>query len=174
MEKEWDTVELLRHSRHDWLNKIQLIKGNLTLGKIDRIKEIIDEIVYHTEQESKLSNLPFPYLASFLLTYNWCSPPIVLNFEVLNQGEVKNVSDEEITSWLKQFINILESTVDEWSSNFLTVTIDANEEWIRFIFDFNGILKEKEPIQQFLEENKKYITHFEQDTQSFILEARLH
>lgn len=58
MEKDWDTVELLRHSRHDWLNKIQLIKGNLTLGKIDRIKEIIDEIVYHTEQESKLSNLP--------------------------------------------------------------------------------------------------------------------
>lgn len=98
----------------------------------------------------------------------------MLNFEVLNQGEVKNVSDEEITSWLKQFINILESTVDEWSSNFLTVTIDANEEWIRFIFDFNGILKEKEPIQQFLDENKKYITHFEQNKQSFILEARLH
>ena len=29
--KKLDDVEVLRHSRHDWLNKIQLIKGNLRI-----------------------------------------------------------------------------------------------------------------------------------------------
>ncbi|UTW70045.1 Spo0B domain-containing protein [Anaerobacillus sp. HL2] len=33
-----------RHSRHDWLNFVQLIKGNLTL-KNDRIEEIIQEVI---------------------------------------------------------------------------------------------------------------------------------
>ena len=45
IEKEWNTVEVLRHARHDWLNKLQLIKGNLDLNELDRAKEIINEIV---------------------------------------------------------------------------------------------------------------------------------
>ncbi|WP_312471145.1 Spo0B domain-containing protein, partial [Neobacillus sp.] len=45
MGKEWDIVEVLRHSRHDWLNRLQLIKGNLDLNRIDRAKAVIDEIV---------------------------------------------------------------------------------------------------------------------------------
>ena len=36
MRKEWDTIEVLKHARHDWLNKLQLIKGNLSLIKIDQ------------------------------------------------------------------------------------------------------------------------------------------
>ncbi len=34
MEKEKELLEILRHTRHDWLNVMQLIKGNLTLKKI--------------------------------------------------------------------------------------------------------------------------------------------
>jgi len=45
MEKNWTTVELLRHARHDWLNKIQLIKGNMSIGKMDRVEAIIEEII---------------------------------------------------------------------------------------------------------------------------------
>ena len=66
MEKEWDIVEVLRHSRHDWLNKLQLIKGNLDLNRIDRAKAIIDEIVIEVQHESKLSNLHIPLFASLL------------------------------------------------------------------------------------------------------------
>ena len=65
--KEWNTVELLRHVRHDWLNKLQLIKGNLDLNKIDRAKEIIAEIVIETQNETKLSNLNFPNFTLLLL-----------------------------------------------------------------------------------------------------------
>ncbi|MCD8502937.1 MAG: Spo0B domain-containing protein [Bacillaceae bacterium] len=35
MKKDWDDVlSVLKHSRHDWLNMVQLIKGNLALKKI--------------------------------------------------------------------------------------------------------------------------------------------
>lgn len=48
MDKNWTTIETLRQTRHDWLNKIQIIKGNLELNRIDRVKGIIDEIIVET------------------------------------------------------------------------------------------------------------------------------
>lgn len=45
MKKEWDVVEVLKYARHDWLNKIQLIKGNLALNRVDRANDIINTIV---------------------------------------------------------------------------------------------------------------------------------
>lgn len=34
-----ELIHLLGHSRHDWMNKLQLIKGNLSLQKYDRVFE---------------------------------------------------------------------------------------------------------------------------------------
>ena len=48
MDKNWTTFEVLRQTRHDWLNKIQIIKGNLELNKIDRVKGYIEEIIIET------------------------------------------------------------------------------------------------------------------------------
>ncbi len=39
---EWNIVDLLSHSRHDWMNKLQLIKGNLSLQKYERVNDIIE------------------------------------------------------------------------------------------------------------------------------------
>lgn len=58
-----ELIHLLSHSRHDWMNKLQLIKGNLTLKKYDRVFEIIDEVVIEAQHESKLSNLRIPRAA---------------------------------------------------------------------------------------------------------------
>ncbi|BBP91222.1 hypothetical protein BsIDN1_48400 [Bacillus safensis] len=52
-----ELIDLLSRSRHDWMNKLQLIKGNLTLEKYDRVFEIIEEMVIEAQHESKLSNL---------------------------------------------------------------------------------------------------------------------
>ena len=66
MEKEWDVVEVLRYARHDWLNKLQLIKGNLALNRLDRANEIIEEIVNESKHESKLTNINMRLFAALL------------------------------------------------------------------------------------------------------------
>ncbi|MGM2794016.1 Spo0B domain-containing protein, partial [Bacillus cereus group sp. BC91] len=66
-----ELIYLLSRSRHDWMNKLQLIKGNLTLEKYDRVFEIIEEMVIEAQHESKLSNLKIPQLAYYFLTFNW-------------------------------------------------------------------------------------------------------
>ena len=59
MDKNWTTIETLRQTRHDWLNRIQIIKGNLELNKIDRVKGIIDEIIIETQNEARLYQFEF-------------------------------------------------------------------------------------------------------------------
>ena len=60
MKKDWNIVEVLRHARHDWLNRVQLIKGYISLNNIERVNKILDEIIADAYQESKLSNMNMP------------------------------------------------------------------------------------------------------------------
>src|SRR4051794_37661280 len=112
MEKEWDIVEVLRHSRHDWLNRLQLIKGNLDLNRIDRAKTVIEEIIIEAQQESKLTNLKMPLFASLLLKSNWENPSFKLEYEVLQDSEPFQVNEELITTWTSDFFHCLKESID--------------------------------------------------------------
>lgn len=155
MKKEWSTVELLSHSRHDWLNKIQLIKGNLSLNKVDRVKEIIDEIVVEARQETKLSNLKLPQFAALLLTYNWDTSSIHLEFEVL-EGKLKSeqkIDDAGLTMWTSLFLEELQQSSKEFHENHLSITIEIEEAGIGFFFDFRGIITNIEKMRTYIAES---------------------
>ncbi|MFO1443082.1 sporulation initiation phosphotransferase B [Bacillus sp. Bva_UNVM-123] len=150
MNKNWNTIEVLRHARHDWLNKIQLIKGNLSLNKVDRVKEIIDEIIVETQQEAKLSNMKIPQFASLLLTYNWENHPFQVEYDVLDYTICDYLDDELLVKWTCSFFSCLNATVKKFNENHLSVTIAPQKEGVRFFFDFRGIITEKEPLEQLL------------------------
>ncbi|WP_075982439.1 Spo0B C-terminal domain-containing protein [Bacillus massilinigeriensis] len=151
MNRDWNTVEVLRHARHDWLNKIQLIKGNLSLNKYGRVNEIIDEIVAESKQQSKLSNLNIPQFASLLLTCNWENHLFQIEFDVLDDHPNKNkIQDEALTNWTNNFFQTLDLSVKMFYDNYLSVTIEPQIEGTGFFFDFRGIITSREQIEQFL------------------------
>ena len=154
MKRDWSIVEVLQHSRHDWLNKIQLIKGNFALNKTDRVKEIIDEIVMVTQNESKLTNLKLESLATLLMTVNWDQPKFIVEFEVI--GEVKNLSqfDETLTNWFEQLFLMLDNIVDLNGDNLLTISIETFEKEVRFILDFSGIIKDKHVVSNWFDHER--------------------
>ncbi|PFP25573.1 sporulation protein [Bacillus sp. AFS073361] len=150
MEKDWDIVEVLRHARHDWLNRLQLIKGNLDLNRIDRAKEVIDEIIIETQHESKLSNLKMPLFASLLLKSNWENPSFKLEYEVLHDQKVDQINEELLTKWSSHLFTCLNETIEAFQENHLSVTIDPESKGIRFFFDFSGIIIKSEVLTEFL------------------------
>lgn len=152
MEKEWDIVEVLRHSRHDWLNRLQLIKGNLDLNRIDRAKAVIDEIIIEAQHESKLSNLKMPLFASLLLKSNWENPSFKLEYEVLQDTESFQMDEELLTNWTTLLFNCLNEAIEAFQENHLSITIDQQSKGIRFFFDFSGIIIKSEIIEEFLAE----------------------
>ncbi|MBP3038035.1 Spo0B domain-containing protein [Bacillaceae bacterium Marseille-Q3522] len=151
MEKEWNLVEVLRHSRHDWLNKIQLIKGNIAMNRIERAMEIIDEIVYESREEAKLSNMNIPQFAAFILCSNWADYYFQTEYEVLNDSKVNHLDDSLLTEWTKVFFTCLHTSVKAFYHNHLFLSLEPLPEGVRFFFDFRGIIEDKEKISQFLQ-----------------------
>jgi stage 0 sporulation protein B (sporulation initiation phosphotransferase) len=150
MEKDWDIVEVLRHSRHDWLNRLQLIKGNLDLNRIDRAKAYINEIVIEAQHETKLCNLSMPLFASLLLKTNWERHSFLLEYEVLNDSESVKINDQLIANWTSSFFFCLNQAIEPFQENHLSITIDPQADGVRFFFDFSGIINNNKRIEQFL------------------------
>ncbi len=117
--KEWNTVEVLRHARHDWLNKMQLIKGNLDLNKLDRVREIINEIVIEAQNESKLSNLNIPQFATLLLTTRWENYSFEFEFQVIDELKCGSIDDEVLVNFTNLLFECLNEAIQLlWRKSF--------------------------------------------------------
>ncbi|ESU30804.1 hypothetical protein G3A_20485 [Bacillus sp. 17376] len=156
MKKDWDTIEVLRHARHDWMNQLQLIKGNISLNKVDRAKEIIEEIIMEARQDAKLSNLHLPQFASTLLTCNWENHHFQLEYEVMDSQNFHRLDDQLLTRWTEQLFDALNSSIEPYQENHLSITIEPQEKGIGFFFDFSGIINDKNCLMRFLDQQHGY------------------
>lgn len=158
MGKEWNAVEILRHSRHDWLNKLQLIKGNLALERVDRVNEIIEEILIETKNEAKLSNLKAEKLAALLMLFNWEEQHLFLEYEVIGNERNLSIYDDGIAAWCLDFFNNINAVIKPFAENHLLVSVQLTAEDVRFIFDFRGIIEDDRKLLAYLEEQRNHPT----------------
>jgi stage 0 sporulation protein B (sporulation initiation phosphotransferase) len=150
MSKHWEVIDLLRHYRHDWLNTLQLIKGNLALNKIDQVERVIAEVVLQTENESKLSNLNIPDLAEMILTFNWSEHAFKLEYEII--GEIKDLScyKDDIMNWFEMYFAKLDECCKSFTENSLLITFQLFKDEMTITFDYNGELKNLKELEQWL------------------------
>ncbi|SDY46707.1 stage 0 sporulation protein B (sporulation initiation phosphotransferase) [Evansella caseinilytica] len=166
MTKDWDVVDVLRHNRHDWLNKLQLIKGNLDIGRIQKAESIIDEIIQQAKNESDLSNLTTNKLAERLLLFNWESHPYVLAFEALVGEKNWEEKEELILSFLDEVFFLFDEYAKSGEDNQLMLILkDMNG--IEMDIDFQGTImiveKWKADIEKLLSDYHLYIDNVEWD-----------
>jgi len=148
--REWNVIEVLRYARHDWLNRLQLIKGYIALGNLEKVDEIMNEIIYTAEQESKLSNLTLSKFATLLLTFNWEQHAFVVHYEVSGQRKFTNFIDEKIFQWFSSLLQLIDDCADPNAQNDLYIDVNLEEDVLCFFIEFYGIIKETKAIRQFL------------------------
>ncbi|QFT90040.1 Sporulation initiation phosphotransferase B [Bacillus sp. THAF10] len=146
-----ETLEVLRHSRHDWLNRLQLIKANLSLGRFERVNNLIDEIVLEANHESSLTNLQAPAFAESLITYHWEPRLFSMEYEVIGHPVVLSKKDNILFEWITSFFSRLEQSVDKKNDNHVFLSLHMEEWEVRFFFDINGILEKTSYIKEWLE-----------------------
>ncbi|MGG3738495.1 Spo0B domain-containing protein [Aeribacillus pallidus] len=162
MDKKWTIVEVLRHARHDWLNQLQLIQGYITLNKLDRVKELINEIVARAQEDSKLSNLQLPRVAERLITHNWEPHAFQISYEIHAKANEISISDEWLDQWIDAFFQMLDCELSKDVENILHLTLHTFKEAITFTFRLTGRMEEPHRIKTWLEENAKgHIKHIE-------------
>lgn len=151
---DWEPLELLRHTRHDWLNQLQLIKANLSLNRIERAKDIIDEVSARSYNESKLSNLRIPKVAEMLLTFNWVLHPYHLRVEVVGEAQDLSSVQQSLLDNLDSFFRHLDGGVDRMCENHVAVIFDLKGDGTYLTVDFSGRLKNPEAFKQGLDVHK--------------------
>ncbi|WP_270179442.1 Spo0B C-terminal domain-containing protein [Alkalihalobacillus sp. CinArs1] len=164
MSKNWNTFEVLRHSRHDWLNRLQLIKGNLALDHIDRAKEIIEEIIIQSRQEAKLSNLNAPKLTEYILTFNWCNHLFQLDFEVIGDEYDISSYETELIELVARCTEAIEGQVTYPADHHLLLTLQLYHEEIHLVFDFQGEYANSQKLKDEFENfeiKSAHLTRFE-------------
>jgi stage 0 sporulation protein B (sporulation initiation phosphotransferase) len=127
MNEKWTTFEVLRQARHDWLNKIQIIKGNLELNNIERVKGYIEEIIIETQQDARLSSLKLPRFSELLMTANWNNWKFECEYEVMEVFQGFQELDELIYEWTNRYFHMLEQQLDSYSENIITISIYQNK-----------------------------------------------
>jgi stage 0 sporulation protein B (sporulation initiation phosphotransferase) len=167
--KNWTVVEVLRHARHDWMNKLQLIKGNIALNKYDQVERVLEEIIMEAHQESRLSNLKLPSFAQLLLTFNWEHHHFQIEYEMINEEGTLPAEDQKISNWLISLLETLDHSVAPYQDNHLSISFERFEDSVRFFFEFSGTLTEKESIAEWIKCQKESLKKM--DVKDFTAEA---
>lgn len=149
--KNRGTLDVLRHSRHDWLNRIQLIKANMSLGRTERVNNLIDEIVLEANHESNLTNLYAPTFAEYLITFHWEPRLFSMEYEVIGQPVNLSKVDEILYKWISSLFTDLENAVNKKADNHLFLSLHVEEAEVRFFFDINGILEDTGFLTEWLQ-----------------------
>ena len=145
------TLDVLRHSRHDWLNRIQLIKANLSLGRLERVNNLIEEIVLEANHESNLTNLQAPAFAEHLITFHWEPRLFSMEYEIIGEPVNLSKADELLCKWISSLFTDLENAVNKKADNHLFLSLHIEEAEIRFFFDINGILEDTNFLMEWLQ-----------------------
>ncbi len=145
-----EVLDILQHVRHDWLNKIQLIKGYISLGRLEKAESIIADIIMESQQESRITNLKLPEFAYMLITHNWQGSKFLVEYEVAEQVH-KNVEDEtSLVLWMRGFFQQLESVVHPMYENRLAITVKPLENQNQFLFHFSGKLEQVDIMENWI------------------------
>ncbi|GIN90122.1 sporulation protein [Siminovitchia terrae] len=163
MSKNWTILETLKYTRHDWLNRLQLIKGNISLGKTEQAERIMDEIVMEMQQEAMLSNIELPRFAEKLLTHNWSGSHFKVEYELITLPKKFPLHDDMLTEWICAFFEQLNKAILPFYENCLYVKIESTEEMVRFLFEFNGIIENETELKKWLQSNDNYPDQVEFD-----------
>lgn len=134
MNKSLDTLQILSHTRHDWLNQIQLIDGYLSLGQPDKAKQVIRRVVTQSLNESELMKMKAPAFIEDVLTFNWYDHAFTLSFEAIVEQDWSSV-DGLLSDCLKSITEILDAHSKRDSEQDMSLMIqDGNQKQVAFHF----------------------------------------
>ncbi|WP_050181234.1 Spo0B C-terminal domain-containing protein [Domibacillus robiginosus] len=154
MENEkWTLLNTLRHARHDWMNDIQIVKGYLSLNKIDAAARAADHIILKAVQESRLCNLGMPGMAELFITFNWSQHLFRLEYELDEPITSGQADDQTVYSFFNRLFALLEQHVEEFNEHELFVrffekqeSLVARIEWIGKVSNRSQLLNKIEEI----------------------------
>ncbi len=106
------SIKLVEHIRHDWMNHNQVIMGYIQLQKSEKVIPYVQSLSHTNYRDSALSKLRIPSLIYYLLYYRVEHSNMSIHVDIEKELDIDRLSiDREIFS---EFIQVV---VESWESH---------------------------------------------------------
>jgi stage 0 sporulation protein B (sporulation initiation phosphotransferase) len=82
-----DIIQLLRLQRHDLMNDLQIVHGYLSMGKTDKVKSKVNNIIETLNKERILMNSNCPMFALWLIRMKLHHKHIYFTYDILTENK---------------------------------------------------------------------------------------
>ena len=130
--------EVLRHSNHDLLNDLHLIRMNLDLDRVDEAKKIIDDIAESCKSYSMTNKLGLTKTALWIQVFKWRYPAIMLQLHCDIESPVGQIWDGTIEQYLEKTIIHVYEVLDPYTEHQLTLSIETDDKGWSITFHLSG------------------------------------
>jgi stage 0 sporulation protein B (sporulation initiation phosphotransferase) len=108
-----EVMTLLGFTRHEWMNRLQLLHSYSKLGKDEKVQEKIEEAIHLADEERKLSNLNIPETFVWILSFNWTYSQFRITFQVQESMPKIWEYDKRIRENLEAVVDALSESAQE-------------------------------------------------------------
>jgi sensor histidine kinase regulating citrate/malate metabolism len=98
-------LDTMGHTRHEWLNDLQLIIGYVKLNKADKLAAYVEMLKQKMNEESRIARWGHPKLVELLLTYRARTLPFTFHLNAIS--ELSPIVRDEMRIWLEEAIFLL-------------------------------------------------------------------
>lgn len=155
MNKPLETLQILSHARHDWLNHIQLIDGYLSLKQPEKARDVIKRVIAQSQNESELMKLKAPGFAEKVLTFNWFHHAFSLSFEA-SVEDTWSDCDPIMCECFDAFTSMMDRHSQFGADQDMELMIQDSVDK-QITFHFQGVLL---ITDQFVKETEQFVTSF--------------
>ena len=120
--------EVLRHSNHDLLNHLHLIRMNLDLNRVDEAKKIIDDIAESCKSYSMTNKLGLTKTALWIQVFKWRYPAIMLQLHCDIESPVGQIWDGTIEQYLEKTIIHVYDKLDPFEEQVMNLHITSKKD----------------------------------------------
>lgn len=92
-----DVIQLLRLQRHDLMNDLQIVHGYLSMGKTDKVKNKVNEIIDEFNRERNLMNSDCPEFSLWLIQAKWLYNNIRITYDIHTEKSELRAFDKSLT-----------------------------------------------------------------------------
>ncbi len=139
MEKTTLTLqEVLRHSNHELLNHLHLIRMNLDLNRVDEAKKIIDDIAESCTSYSMTNKLGLTKTALWIQMFKWRYPAIILQLHCDIESPVEQIWDGTIEQYLEKTIIHIYDKLDPFEAHMMKLHISSKVNRFSMVVHLTG------------------------------------
>ncbi|GLO66701.1 MULTISPECIES: Spo0B domain-containing protein [Oceanobacillus] len=137
-----DVLHIIQHYRHDLMNRLQLVSGYLSMGKVEKAEDKLNEAIAYYEEERKLMQLKAPSLMLWILEFEQYYRSYSMSYFIEATSTTYNhpIDDQWIVSKCNQIMHVLQNHLYSDSMYEVEIRIIDNikkDQW-NIIFGVQG------------------------------------